>query len=111
MSAATNYRTMTDPQGVLWEVWEAHPLLSERRILRERRAAIREGPSRRAAVSPLDARLQAALAAGWLVLRSIDGRRRRFPIPDRWEVMSEEELRGVLLHARTTGPQPRVIIE
>ena len=29
-------RTFTDVAGVVWEVWEVYPRLTERRLLRER---------------------------------------------------------------------------
>ena len=31
------YRRFIDPQGGLWEAWEVHPLVVERRVNAERR--------------------------------------------------------------------------
>lgn len=49
------YREFHDASGVRWEVWEAHPTLTERRRLADRRALLRPSPSRRTVVhSPFD---------------------------------------------------------
>lgn len=105
---------MLDPHGIrritegdlVWEVWEAHPRLLERRQRRDRRAAGRpEGVERR--ISQVDLRAQVPDSAGWLVFRSGQDERRRSPIPPGWESMPATALLEILHLARNTAPFPR----
>jgi len=100
-------RRFTDDEGVLWEVWEAHPRLAERRRLRDRRTMARASSADRR-VAPPDTVRPLADAAGWLVLRSDHEHRRRTPIRDGWELMPDYELLGLLHRSRITAPYPRV---
>jgi hypothetical protein len=92
------YRTFRDASGVEWQVWEVHPTLAERRVLRERRAAARGVPERRIRNEPRTA-VRNDLRYGWLAFRSRVERRRRAPIPPGWEAFSDEELSEVLERA------------
>ena len=96
------HRTITDGDGVTWDVWEVHPTLSERRELRERRGESRS-PDRRQRVEerPMVAH---QLRYGWLAFQSNIERRRRAPIPHDWEAMQDKELLDVLDHAERTRP-------
>ena len=100
------YREFTDQAGVAWEAWEAHPTLTERRILRDRRAFRRDTPERRTMHVP-----RIALARdpkGWIAFRS-QFERRRTPIPDRWEELSDQGLCVLLGGARLSGPVRRAV--
>ena len=99
-------RRITDDHDTLWEVWEAHPRLAERRRMRDRRARTREGVHDRR--SPDSDHLPPATEPGWLVFRSLHQERRRTPIPEHWELMTDDQLRAVLRKARITGPVARV---
>lgn len=103
------YRVIHDERGVDWQVWEVHPSLGERRLLRERRMASRPTPDRRVARSSRPA-LAAHLTHGWLAFQSAIDRRRRAPIPPDWEAMTDDELLALLDSAESTGP-PRRLIE
>jgi hypothetical protein len=95
------YHAFTDHAGVTWEVWEAHPALTERRILRDRRAVVRDTPERRTMDVPLST--LARDPKGWLAFRSVF-ERRRTPIPERWEELSDQGLRVLLNGSRLSGP-------
>lgn len=100
-------RTFTDEQGIVWEVWEAHPQLEERRRGSERREASRAAAGGDRRSTSVDMRKKAADSAGWLVFRSVVGLRRRHPIPEGWVMFSNEELCRLLHAAGLTGPIPR----
>jgi hypothetical protein len=99
-------RRVTDEGGLVWEVWEAHPRLLERRRIRDRRATLRPGGADRRR-SEIDLRLLKPDTAGWLVFRSGHDERRRSPIPPGWETMPAHGLLDILHHARNTAPFPR----
>lgn len=46
------YRQFYDAAGMRWEVWEAHPTLTERRRLKDRRTVLRPSPERRTVALP-----------------------------------------------------------
>lgn len=112
MNDAHGVRRFTDQHGTAWEVWEAHPRLAERRSMRERRAQRREATDRRGAPRPAlvgePSIRRLADYSGWLVFRSAREERRRTPIPDGWEDMSEAQLVALLERSRSTGPYPRL---
>jgi len=95
------FRAFTDLAGVLWEVWEAHPMLIERRRMRDRRAHVRDTPERRTMNASLPALAQDPHA--WLAFRSAR-ERRRTPIPDHWEELTDAGLRVLLGGSRLSGP-------
>jgi hypothetical protein len=95
-----SYRGFFDRTGTAWEVWEAHPTLTERRQLRDRRARARASDERRTMNVALIA--LASDSRGWLAFRSTL-ERRRTPIPERWEELSDVGLRALLYGARLSG--------
>jgi hypothetical protein len=95
------FREFTDQAGVAWEAWEAHPTLTERRLLRDRRAVVRDTPERRTMHVPR--RSLARDPKGWITFRS-RSERRRTPIPERWDELSDQGLRALLARARSNGP-------
>jgi hypothetical protein len=101
------YRTFRDAAGAEWQVWEVHPTLAERRVLRERRTAARGAPERRTRNEPRTG-VRHDLRYGWLAFRSRAERRRRAPIPPGWESFADDELRTVLDRAeRIEEPRRR----
>lgn len=96
------YRTFADDQGKSWEVWDVRPGRVERRG-EERRAERPEpwaGTDRRVSsdrrqLPELRVRLTGALAAGWLVFKSDDEKRRLAPIPPDWESFRGQDLRAL----------------
>lgn len=103
------HRQLRDAQGIVWDVWEVHPTLTERRLMKERRAARRDTLQRRRHAE-LRAQLPATLRGGWLAFQSTTERRRRTPIPAGWEAFDDAELREVLELAQVSG-KPRRLIE
>jgi hypothetical protein len=85
------YRRFTDPQGGLWEAWEVHPLVVERRVNAERRASAREDIDRR---KQQEFRLviPRELSRGWLAVQSAAAKVRLTPIPDGWMHLTDYEL-------------------
>lgn len=94
------HRTFIDADGVIWQVWDVHPQLAERR-----RAARRAFPSRLGAGASdhrtgIDRRHRAEARVpvregyehGWLTFDSVVGSKRLAPIPDGWDALSEESL-------------------
>ena len=98
-------RTFTDVAGVVWEVWEVYPRLTERRLLRERRT-LRRGTSERRHVPVGRPTLPRQILGGWLAFQSKHERRRVLPVPDDWEDSSNRELRALLARS-TASSRPR----
>ena len=69
LEARLAYREFADDEGVLWRVWDTHPLAAD--TLRS--------------VLP-------TYAAGWLTFESNGARKRLAPIPPEWESASEDLL-------------------
>ncbi|HUR92670.1 MAG TPA: hypothetical protein VMY38_08370 [Gemmatimonadaceae bacterium] len=100
------YRTFADDQGKNWEVWDVRPDHVERRDV-ERRAERPEpwtGLERRVSsdrrqLPESRARLTGSLAAGWLVFKSDDEKRRLAPIPPGWESFRGQDLRALCTEA------------
>ena len=69
MEARLAYREFADDAGVVWRVWDTHPLAAN--TLRS--------------VLP-------TYAAGWLTFESTAARKRLAPIPPEWESASDELL-------------------
>ena len=91
-------RTFTDVDGCVWDVWEVHASVNDRRKLADRRAVPRGTVERRVTdfVSWL-----VALRKGrsWLVFRSVQGRWRLAPVPYDWERMSDANLHQLIAQA------------
>ncbi len=94
-------RTLRDPAGEEWVVWEVHAALAERRASRERRRRRDAARDRRENVVDLAAVVRESLG-GWLAFRGRRERRRVVPIPHGWESMSDDELLALLRSAPAT---------
>jgi hypothetical protein len=91
------HRTLIDPDGVVWDVWEVQPAANEHRVdahpvpppgqAERRRGRSRQSPKR----------------AGWLALQNDTERRRVVPAPAGWREMTDDALVAVLRDARGTG--------
>ena len=94
------HRTFIDADGVIWQVWDVHPQLAERR-----RSSRRTLPSRLRAGEPdhrrgIDRRHRAEVRVpvregyedGWLTFDSVVGSKRLAPIPDGWDALPEQSL-------------------
>ena len=95
------YRRFTDPQGGLWEAWEVHPLLVERRVNAERRMNARdEGDRRRQEEFRLV--IPRELSRGWLAVQSAAAKVRLSPIPDGWMNLTDQELSELVVRSSTS---------
>jgi hypothetical protein len=102
-------RHFTDVHGNMWIVWEVYPRLLERRLLRERRFALRSGGDRRH--MPVGrATLPRQILGGWLAFQSMHERRRVLPVPDGWEEFGDRELRAALAHSTMCSRPRRVSV-
>lgn len=102
------HRTLVDPKGRRWEVWEVHPTATERRLEPERRGIPRPDPDRRRRPEPR-IRADPALAKGWLAF-AWDGEKRRLaPIPDGWTEAPDPQLLTLLEQATPAGRVRRLI--
>ena len=89
------YREFRDQRDVLWHVWEIQASSIERRL----RDDETKRPATERRLTPSSPRFRPSnpqLMAGWLAFESSLGKRRLFPVPDHWEVMSEDELIALL---------------
>lgn len=103
------YRTFVDRDGAYWQVWDSQPTRVERRAsAADRRrprvmpwhgAERREGGDRRM-TSQRRIMLSQGFGSGWLTFESLQEKRRLNPIPSRWELMTEAELRGLCEQAK-----------
>jgi hypothetical protein len=102
------YRTFTDTNWVLWQVWDVIPSDAER--ARGRRSGVErrgqdillyKGPERRSGEDRREVHAREAarryaltpgLEQGWLVFEAPTEKRRVKPIPARWETRSDAEL-------------------
>lgn len=102
------HREFTDVQGNRWTVWEVYPRLTERRLMRERRA-LRRGTVERRHVLVGRPTMPRQILAGWLAFQSRHERRRVTPVPDDWEDLGERELRALLAQSQLSSRprQPR----
>ena len=96
-------RTFTDADGVIWQVWDVHPQLAERR-----RGPRRVAPPRLVAGAHdhragADRRhrtetrvpVREGYEHGWLAFDSVLGSKRLAPIPDGWDALPEDSLRDL----------------
>jgi hypothetical protein len=91
-SGPDRFRRFRDADGIEWTAWEVDA------------AHIAESLQRSAYLDP-------ALAEGWIAFDNLHGDRRRLaPIPEGWELSSDEQLRGLLTRARPVH-SPRITIE
>lgn len=101
-------REFIDSSGVAWQVWEVHPKLTERRLIKAERGATRVSDERRLLDQPRFGPEQ-SLAHGWLAFRSSVERRRRSAIPESWEDLSSDGLQALLGASSLTGPVRRLM--
>ena len=95
------YRRFTDPHGGLWEAWEVHPLVVERRVNAERRMNARDEGDRR---KQQEFRLviPRELSRGWLAAQSAAAKVRLSPIPEGWMHLSDHELADLVVRSATS---------
>ena len=103
------YRTFVDRDGAYWQVWDSQPTRVERRASETDRRRPRvmpwHGAERRAGAdrrvtSQRRIMLSQGFGSGWLTFESLQEKRRLNPIPSRWEVMTEAELRQLCGNAK-----------
>lgn len=109
------HRTVRDPDGVAWEVWEVRPAWAERRVTTRRGTGseatqapsrdLRTGKDRRQTAEARP-RVGVGLESGWLVFASAFEKRRLTPIPIEWEELPDETLVGLSRNAASI-PKPR----
>ena len=92
-------RAIVDDAGAKWDVWDVHPTFAERRAHEERRAGMRSAADRRQKAQHRSM-VAPELRNGWLAFQSRSERRRRAPIPEAWEAMSDARLHAVLAEAQ-----------
>ncbi|MEX2111180.1 MAG: hypothetical protein WD802_11280 [Gemmatimonadaceae bacterium] len=104
-----SYRTFVDRDGAYWQVWDSQPTRVERRASQADRRRPRtmpwHGAERRAGTdrrvtSQRRITLAEGLGSGWLTFESQLEKRRLNPIPSRWELSNETELRALCERAR-----------
>ena len=99
------HRTFRDRHGRLWNVYDVHPTMTERREPLQDQDVVIE---RRKHVQPR-ASLPVEMRNGWLAFESASERRRLAPTPEAWEQISEVELLTLLDHAVSAGKVKRLI--
>ena len=104
-----SYRTFVDNDGAYWQVWDSLPVKFERRVLSEDRRRAKsfawQGTDRRSGVdrrttSQRRITLSEGYGRGWLTFESLAEKRRLVPIPNRWEELSNAELRALCEQAK-----------
>jgi hypothetical protein len=100
-----SYRRFTDAAGRVWEAWEVHPSVIERRMNDDRRNRPREITERR---HRREFRLiiPPELSAGWLALQGCDAKFRLAPIPDGWIDLPDNELEMLIARAHAAPAPP-----
>ena len=94
------HRTFIDADGVVWQVWDVHPQLAERRRGPRRVPPSRLAPDGRDHRTGVDRRhrtetrvpVRHGFEQGWLTFDSVVGSKRLAPIPDGWDALPEESL-------------------
>jgi hypothetical protein len=99
-----SYRTFVDRDGAYWQVWDSQPTKVERRVTAADRRRHQSYPWRgverrtgtdRRTTSQRRITLAEGYGAGWLTFESLTEKRRLTPIPNRWEDLSQPELRSL----------------
>lgn len=94
------HRSFTDSEGILWQVWDVHPQMAERRRSARRVRPPRLGDGAPDHRSGRDRRhrhevripVRDGYEHGWLTFDSVAGSRRLAPIPDGWDALPEASL-------------------
>jgi hypothetical protein len=103
------YRTFVDRDGAYWQAWDSQPTKVERRVRNEDRRGVQRFPWRqterrtgvdRRITSQRRITLANGYGSGWLTFESLLEKRRLMPIPDKWEELSQGELRQLCERAR-----------
>jgi hypothetical protein len=99
------YRTFPDTRGRVWDVWDVHPFMIERRISGQHQAIDAERRQRHEPRVPLPRELH----DGWLTFESRGERRRLVLPPSGWGALADAELVKLLERAVVTGKARRLI--
>lgn len=113
------HRTFSDASGVIWQVWDVHPQLAERRRSSRRVASTSEGIEDRDRRRVADRRRRAEIRVpvrqgfeqGWLAFDSVLGSKRLAPIPDGWETLPDASLLALCLRGEDAPHARRRLIE
>jgi hypothetical protein len=86
----------------MWEAWEVHPSVIERRMNADRRREPRGTADRRTSTE-FRLVIPGELRDGWLALQGSSEKLRVSPIPDGWMHLSDAELASLVnrAHGRT----------
>jgi hypothetical protein len=111
------HRTFSDASGVIWQVWDVHPQLAERRRSSRRAGSSpasvdgrdrRRGADRRRRVE-VRVPVRLGFEQGWLAFDSVLGSKRLAPIPDGWETLPEASLLALCLRGEDAHARRRLI--
>lgn len=113
------HRTFTDADGVIWQVWDVHPQLAERRRGPRRSISSRLGAGARDQRTGIDRRhrpevrvpVREGYEHGWLAFDSVVGSKRLAPIPDGWDALPEDSLRDLWRRGEDAARIRRRLIE
>jgi|SRR5690349_4651838 len=107
------HRQYRDEQDVEWQVWDIHPMEVTRRLNG------RPNDAAPAGLEPIEATTSAAmwtrmavsgeLAGGWLCFESAREKRRLWPIPSGWELLSDMELKALCASAAHAPERKRQV--
>ena len=101
------YRQYRDEQDVMWQVWDIRPTEVARRL---RTLSTESGPDLTTDTTESPGVLSATtrmavsgeLVGGWLCFESDREKRRLWPIPSGWELLSDAELTNLCASAAQT---------
>jgi hypothetical protein len=110
------YRTFLDDASRLWNAWDVIPHWGERRRGERRSASGDRSRDRRLAdrrrnAGALRISLPPRLVKGWLAFESGEERRRLAPIPEHWEILSDDALRALWRDAELLPPRRKRLVE
>lgn len=100
------HREFTDPFGRSWNVWSVIPERAERR--RRAGSESRETERRHRKNKEFRVPLAEQWIDGWLAFETKGEKRRLAPIPDEWEVATDEQLHRMLERAEQIRPPRRL---
>jgi hypothetical protein len=94
------HRTFVDRNGVIWQVWDVHPQLAERRRVARRTTPSTLAAGRRDQRALTDRRrrhevrvaVREGYEHGWLAFDSVAGSKRLAPIPENWDALPDTTL-------------------
>jgi len=92
------HRRVRDDSGRWWDVWDTRPTIIDRRVGRDRRRGGRTVGDRRQKSEPRVS-VEPEFRDGWLAFQSGADWRRLAPIPEAWDVMTDQELLALLSRA------------